>query len=314
MRCYKMARKKKKRKPTWHPKYWPLHIGFFILSLIAKLPYTIKYQIGKLIGLLLYYFNKPMRRICDINIEHCFPDKSPEKRKRIALKSFINLGRSFTDAVSIVWMRSPKEFETLLHSVKGIEHIENALANGQGVLLLFPHLTNVYMSGYLLIQQMNIPISMMYHSPRNPVMKKLAHQRLQRHCDKTFTRKDIKPMLQHLKTGHLVWYAPDLDPGRKSGVFVPFFGVEAATHTATARFVKASNAAAIPIGFYRRKDKSFDIQLYPPLANFPVGDDVIDATTINEALEVIIKKHPEQYLWQYKRFASVPPGKKSIYD
>lgn len=305
--------KKRKRKPSWHPKYWPLHIGFAILSVVARLPYSVKYQIGKLIGLSLYYFNKPMRRVCEINLAHCFPEKTPEQRKKIEIKSFINLGRSFTDAVSLAWMRSPKEFEKMLHSVKGLEHVENALKQGQGVLLLFPHLTNVYMVGYLLMQKLDIPISMMYHSPKNPVIKKFAKERLEKHCDQAFTRRDIKPMLQKLKTGHLVWYAPDLDPGRKSSVFVPFFGVEAATHTATARFVKASNAKAIPIGFYRRKDKSFDIFFHPPLENFPTGNDIIDATTINQALEPIIKKHPEQYLWQYKRFATVADGKKSIY-
>jgi len=306
-----MARKKS---PTWHPKYWLLHIGFFFLSLVALLPYGVKYQIGKGIGLLLYYFNKPMRRVCDINLKHCFSDKTPEKRDKIALKSFINLGRSFTDAVSLAWIRSPKAFDGMLHSVKGLEYVENTLAQGQGVLLLFPHLTNMYMIGYLLMQKIDIPFSMMYHSPRNPVLKKFAKNRLQKYCDKTFTRKDIKPMLQHLKSGHLVWYAPDLDPGRKSAVFVPFFGVEAATHTATARFVKASNAKAIPIGFYRRKDKSFDIQFYPPLENFPTGDDEHDALLINQALEPIIKKHPEQYLWQYKRFATTRDGAKSIYE
>ena len=309
-----MKKKRKKIKSIWHPKYWGLHLGFFILKLIAYLPYSFKYQLGKLIGLLLYYCNKPMRRICEINIQTCFSNKSHEKQTKIIEKSFINLGRSFTDAMSLAWMRSEKEFDHLLHSVKGEDYINNALNSGQGVMLLFPHLTNMYMVGYLLLKKLNIPFSIMYHSPRNPVLKKFAQQRLDKYCEKTFNRKNLKPMLAHLKTGHLVWYAPDLDPGKKNAVFVPFFGVEAATHTATAKIAKATGAAAIPISFYRRKDKSFDIRFHPPLNNFPSDDPIADALNINKTLEPIIQKHPEQYLWQYRRFATVQKGKISIYN
>lgn len=303
----------KKKKSPWHPKYWPLHLGLGILHGLSLLPYRVKYQLGKIIGLILYYGNKQMRHVCDTNIAHCFPDKSLEQRKAITRKCFINLGRSFTDAISLAWLKSDK-LNQLCGSVTGLEHVQQALDQGHGVMILFPHLMNMYMIGYLLLKKAGIPISLMYHSPRNPVLKKFAHQRLTKYCDKVFRRSDAKAMIEHLRLGNLVWYAPDLDPGRNHAVFVPFFGVTAATHTATARIARATQAKAIPIGFYRHKNKKFDIKFYPPLDNFPTQDDVQDALTINRAIEPIIREHPEQYLWQYRRFATVEPGKVSIYD
>jgi len=305
----------KRKKPIWHPIHWPLQVGLFLLKLFALLPYSFKYWLGKIIGLSLYQFHKPMRRIAEINILHVFPEKTTEQRSKIIKKSFINLGRSFTDVVSLIWMRSESEFDNFIHSIKGENYIYDALNNKQGVLLLFPHVTSIYMVGFLLLRKMNIPFSIMYHSPKNPVLKKLGQDTLDKYCEHAFNRKNLKPLMSHLKQGGLVWYAPDLEPGKRNrAVFVPFFGIEAATHTSTAKIAKASGAKAVPIGFYRRKDKTFDIRFYPPLENFPCDDPIIDATNINQTMETIIRKHPGQYLWQYKRFSKSPTGKTSIYD
>lgn len=305
-----MARKKY---PATHPKYWPTRIGLRVLNLIALLPYDLNYQFGKMIGLLLYYFNKPMRRVSEINIQHCLKNKSPLEQKNIAKTSFMHLGCSFTDAVVLAFMRQTPLFDNMLHDIRGLAQLEKALQEGHGVLLLFPHLINMYMVGYLLLKKTKLPFSIMYHSPSNPVLKQFFHQRLCHYCEHVFTRKDIKPLIHYLREGKLVWYAPDLDPGRKQAVFVPFLGLEAATHTATARIAKATSAKIFFIGFHRQADKTFEVEFHPLQADFPTDNKEKDAIIINRTMEKIILKYPEQYLWQYRRFETVKEGKSSIY-
>jgi Kdo2-lipid IVA lauroyltransferase/acyltransferase len=303
----------KKKYPLYHPRYWPIHAGFFVLKCMALLPYSVNYHLGKLIGILLYHMNHSMRRVTEINVRTCLKDVDKKTQDKIIRESFINLGCSFTDAFSLAFMRKDKSFTAMIHSIKGLEHLENALNNNQGVLLLFPHLINIYMVGYLLLKKTRLPFGIMYHSPKNPAIKTLANKKLKQYCDAVFTRKDIKPLIKYLRKPHIVWYAPDLDPGRKQAVFTDFLGVEAATHIATGRIAKATKASVIIIGFSRRKDKSFDIEFSAPIMNFPTNNDIQDASTINAALGEIIKAHPEQYLWQYRRFSTVKEGKQSIY-
>jgi len=52
----------------------------------------------------------------------------------------------------------------------------------------------------------------------------------------------------------------------------------------------------------------------PPLSNLPSGDDVVDATRINESIERQVHNAPEQYLWLHRRFKTRPAGEKDIYS
>ncbi|MEX2131099.1 MAG: lipid A biosynthesis lauroyl acyltransferase, partial [Pseudohongiellaceae bacterium] len=108
----------------------------------------------------------------------------------------------------------------------------------------------------------------------------------------------------------ILWYAPDQDYGPKLSVFVPFFGVEAATITAASRLAAANNSVVIFYRHYRRPDNAgYLLDFSPPVDNYPSGDDVADAIRINGIIEQAIRKHPEQYLWMHKRFKTQRAGK-----
>ena len=99
------------------------------------------------------------------------------------------------------------------------------------------------------------------------------------------------------------WYAADTNSGKRDTVIAPFFDIPIETLTSTARIAALSKAVVVPTYFYRRDDnKGYNIVLGAPLENFPTKDAIADAHRVNQALEIGIRKMPEQYFWQYRRF------------
>ena len=78
-------------------------------------------------------------------------------------------------------------------------------------------------------------------------------------------------MMRALRQGRLIWYAPDQDYGPKQSVFAPFFGVSAASVTATAKFAKAGNARILPFSHVRLPDGHYRVRIHPPLEQFPAA-------------------------------------------
>ena len=113
----------------------------------------------------------------------------------------------------------------------------------------------------------------------------------------------------------MLWYAPDQDFGPKQSLFLPFFGIPAATLTATARLVELTGCRVVPM-FPRYDEASgqYVVQFHPALENFPSGDSVADLTRINALLEEQVRKAPEQYWWIHRRFKTRPDGEPPFYD
>jgi len=129
-----------------------------------------------------------------------------------------------------------------------------------------------------------------------------------------FDKDDIRGTVKYLRGGGTLWYAPDQDMRSKDTVFVPFFGVPAATITATHHLARMSGAVVIPF-FHRRlpDGQGYVLRLAAPLQDFP-GDDVLDDTArVNVCIEQMVREAPEQYLWVHKRFKTRPPGQPSVY-
>jgi KDO2-lipid IV(A) lauroyltransferase len=121
-------------------------------------------------------------------------------------------------------------------------------------------------------------------------------------------------MLSWLKSGRVLLYAPDQDFGPGPSVFAPFMGVDStATVTAPGRMIQHTGAIFIPAWFYRA-EKGHVIKILPPLDQYPSEDDLADATQVNGVYEPLIANHPEQYLWQHRRFKTRPPGEPNFYE
>jgi len=258
----------------------------------------------------MYSLMGKRRKISATNLQLCFPDKSEAERKELLKKNFRHLGMLLTES-GFSWWGSRKRLEKLAH-FNGNEHLENALARGKGVILLSCHMTSLELGGQLVA--MRFPLQVMYKRSRNALTEAIILRGRQRFTHQVFKHGDIRAMLRGLKEGLAALYSPDQDFGRRRSLFAEFMGIQAATVRMTAVLAKRSGAAVIPCFPIRLPDsKGFEIRILPRLENFPTGDDVKDARTVNAVIETIVKQYPEQYMWLHRRFKTRPEGEPPIY-
>jgi KDO2-lipid IV(A) lauroyltransferase len=149
-----------------------------------------------------------------------------------------------------------------------------------------------------------------YRPHKNALFETLMFRARQRLYGAVIDRGDVRKALRSLQQGHTLWYAPDQDYGAKHSVFVEFFGVPAATITATTRFASFNDSAVIFFRHYRLPDNSgYHLDFSAPLEDYPSGDEYEDAARMNAVIEGAVRQYPEQYLWLHKRFKTQAAGK-----
>lgn len=282
------------------------------MRLLILLPFSWQVAIGRLLGRLGVWLAPSKRHIAKTNLKLCLSELTDAERARILRKSFESAGIALFES-AMAWWGSEKRVKKLLHSVTGLEHIEKAQAEEKGVLLFIAHLTPLHMAGRFLSQHFSFT-AMSRHN-KNKCLDAIMHSGMSAHCDQVDVRGGVKQLLRKLKKKEIIWYAPDLNVRRQQAVFVPFFGIPAATVSVTSRMAQATGAAVIPFFFHRREDGlGYDLVIYPELDNYPTGDVIEDTRRISAIQEAAILKQPEQYLWAYKRFKTRPEGEQSIYE
>lgn len=294
------------------PRFWPVWIVLGCLRLLTLLPYRWQLQLGRLLGRLLMKFPNKSYRTAVTNLELCFPNMNKEQQQQLLRNNFESVGIAVFET-ALGWWGSKRKLQKIKLEVKGFHHLTAALQQGHGVILCSPHFTTLELVGRLFAEQAHFAV--MYRPQKFPLIEYITRNALEKHYPQVIARHDIRSMINALRAIEIVWYTPDIDAGIKNSVFVPFFGVTAATITATSRYAKMTNAKVIPGFFYRREDGSgYDVVIEPPLDNFPSGDLTQDALHLNQILEQGILIKPDQYLWQYKRFKTRPPGEKRFYN
>jgi len=209
------------------------------------------------------------------------------------------------------WWVSDKRLEGLLE-VDGLEHLTAALEQGRGAILLSAHFTCLEMALRLFCGVMTGYA--IYRPQNNLLLDRIIKRARTRQSGQLFSRGDVRSMLGALKENKAVWYPPDQDYGRRHSVFVDFFGQPAATITTTSWFARLSGAPVVPFYFHRLPAyRGYKVVLRPPLGDFPSGDDVRDARTVNAVLESEVLKCVDQYLWVHRRFKTRPNDAENIY-
>ncbi len=287
------------------PRYWPTWLGFGVIWLAAQLPFALQIQIGKGLGWLSYWFARERRHICQTNIALCFPELTEAAQQRLVRDTFVSNGIGVME-VGLAWCRRPQDFRDRVQ-VSGLEHLVEASARGKGILLVCAHFTTLEFAGSLL--SLFHPMDVTYRPHKNPLFETLMYRARARRYGAVIERGDVRAALRSLQQGHTVWYAPDQDYGRKHSVFVRFFGVQAATITATSRFAAFNDSAVVFFSHYRSADNSrYYLRFSAALEDYPTGDETADAQRINDVIEAAIRAHPEQYLWLHKRFKTQAEG------
>ncbi len=287
------------------PRHWPTWLGIGMLWLIAHCPHRIKMAAGALLGRLTHALARDRRYITQVNIGLCFPQLSPVERDALVLKSFVSNGIGLVESVT-GWFYPPEKFrdKVITHN---LDALLDARAEGRGVLLLSAHYSTLDFCANLF--SLFCPFAVTYRPHRNPLFDAFILRGRLKNCEAVIDRRDIRGAFRHLRSGKVLWYAPDQDYGPAHAVFAPFFGNQAATITTTARFAGANDSPVI-MAWHHRIEGTDTYELhFTRVEHFPTGDEVHDATIINRLLEQGISRYPDQYLWMHKRFKTQPGGK-----
>jgi KDO2-lipid IV(A) lauroyltransferase len=285
-------------------------IAVFILWLMHFLPFRVLVAIGNTLGRLLYRLAKERRRVGEINLRLCFPDKSEAWREQVLREHFKMFARGFFER-SILFWASAERICSLIR-VEGIEHFNSI--KDKPAIFLTPHFIGLDIAGSWISQQ--VDAVSVYSNQKNRYLNDLLYnKRIRFRQQKIFSRlQGLRPIIKELRNGKPFFYLPDQDQGIKDGAFIPFFGVPAATITALPRLASMTKAVVIPcVTRLLPGGEGYVVTFYPVWEDFPSGDDIADTRRMNEFIEQRALEIPEQYFWLHKRFKTRPDGENPPY-
>ena len=289
-----------------------MRIAFFILYLISFLPMRVIHKIARVIGFLAYYLARRRRKIGEINLALCFPEKTPQERTRILKQHFFHMAAMLLE-FGVGWYSSDKRLYEQADYINK-HYLDEAIASGRKVILLYPHFCALEM-GVAKINQ-DVPLISIYSHQKNKTMDEQILKGRHRYNNVFLLgRTDgLLTIIRAIKKRDMVFlYLPDQDFGEKDSVFVPFFNIQTATTDGLSRIAKLTNALVVPAVPNRLPNGRFEVTFYPAWENFPSEDHIEDTKRMNAFIEDRIRELPEQYYWLHKRFKTRPNGEKSFY-
>jgi KDO2-lipid IV(A) lauroyltransferase len=283
-----------------------------LLWLIHLLPLGAQAAIGNAIGGAMFWLVASRRRVTRINLAKCFPHLDPAARERLARAHFRAFARSFVER-GILWWAPRERIERLIR-VQGLEHVR-ALA-GTPVILFVPHFVGLDAAA----TRLGCEISMVgiYARQKDPVLNRLLrHGRMRFGDQRPVSRGEgVRAAIQAMvREQRAFFYLPDLDHGPRNAVFVPFFGVPAATVPGLSRIARVSGAKVLPcVTRMLPGGAGYEVRIDPPWEDFPTADVEADTRRMNAYIERLCADIPEQYLWSHRRFKTRPPGEAPFYS
>ena len=285
-------------------------VVFALMWISHWLPLEILAGLGNAVGTAAFWLIPERRRVTRINLARCFPDMDPGRRERLARAHFRAFMRSFVEHALLWW--APRERIMRLVRVEGMEHLR--ALSGRPVILAAPHFVGLD-AAYTRLG-CEIAIAGLYARQKSPVYDALLLRgRTRFGLSQAIPRQaGVRAVLASIRSGRPFYYAPDLDFGRRDAVFVPFFGVPAATITGVARLAKLTGASVLPcVTRMLPGAGGYVVSVLPALENFPTRDIEADTRRINAIIEQQVLTMPEQYYWVHKRFKTRPEGEASFY-
>jgi len=285
-------------------------IIFALMWIAHFLPNRALAVIGDTLGTLLFWLVPERRHVTRVNLEKCFPSMPGEQREALARAHFRAFGRSFIDRALLWW--APRERIEGLVRIEGLEHL-HALG-GAPAILLAPHFVGLDAGGTRVTTVANI-VSMFANQKDAKFNELLLRGRSRFGDQRMLSRQEgIRATLSAMRAGRPFYYLPDQDYGPRETIFVPFFGVAAATTPGLSRIAEIARARVLPcVTQLLPGGAGYLLRIEPAWDNFPTGDLPADTRRMNEYIERRVLEMPEQYNWMHKRFKTRPPGEERFY-
>ena len=288
---------------------WGNALGLGFMRLLARLPLPLVRALGWTFGHVLHAVVGRRRRIARTNWALCFPGV-PEPRRRAAVRQhFVRFAQAWLDR-SWLWHGHP---ETVARRLR-LAGDTAALAGNTPTVIFAPHFVGLDAGWTALTSQLPRRFCTIYAEQLNKTVDRWILDGRQRFGQAHIVprRQGLKPLVAALKAAEPLYLLPDMDYGQADSVFVPFYGVPAATITSLSRFARLARAQVVPV-ISRLTPEGYDVTVLPRWDNYPTDDPVADTARMNLLLQEMIATMPEQYFWVHKRFKTRPPGQATVY-
>tara|TARA_Y100000022_G_scaffold191644_1_gene192980 strand:- start:54 stop:917 length:864 start_codon:yes stop_codon:yes gene_type:complete len=273
-----------------------ISILFFIFKIIGyKNASNLGEKIGKIFGPLFRSSLKVKKNLENSNIGN-----SNEERERIVKNMWGNYGRIFADYMYIKNFRNENLFKNI--EVVGENILEEIKNEKEPVIFISGHFNNFELMA-LYLEKSGIDLAAIYRPLNNkflnPLMEKI---RIQYICKKQIKKgiSGTKEILKHFRNGTSI--ALMIDQRVSEGIKSKFFNNVALTTTIPAQFVKKFKCKIVPVYIERKNKYQFILEILRPIS-FSKDKNIESITTnLNEVLEELIRRNPDQWIWTHSRW------------
>jgi Kdo2-lipid IVA lauroyltransferase/acyltransferase len=284
-------------------------LGILLMRALSHLPLAWLRGIASLLGRVLYVVVVPRRRVVHVNLALCFPQRSPAERRALAKQVFVAVAQAWLDR-SWLWHASAEVARERLKVTGAVDE----LRGGQATVIFAPHFVGMDAGWTALTQQVARAFTTIYTDQSDKVVDAWVLRGRRRFgTGRLFGRADgVKTIVSALRDGAPLYLLPDMNFGPEESVFVPFYGIAAATVPSLSRFARLGRAKVVPV-VTRMTREGYEVEVKPSWSGFPTDDPVADTALMNRRLEEYIDTMPAQYYWVHKRFKSRPDGAPPVY-
>lgn len=274
----------------------------WLLRLFARTPLPLVHLLGVIAGWGLYFGSRKYAARMRANLRRSGLAPGDAAFRKLLHRCIGEAGKATLETF-VIWFRPYPEVLDLVRECRGWEHVESALAAGNGIIFLTPHLGCFEITSLYYAQ--HHPLGVLYRPPRQPWLAPLIERGRERGQIKlaATTLKGVRGLLQALRRGQAIGILPDQVPSTGEGEWASFFGHPAYTMTLVSKLAKTSGATIL-MAFGERlpygRGYIFHIEPVP-------AEGVSSVATLNATIEAAVRRQPEQYLWSYQRY-KVPRG------
>jgi KDO2-lipid IV(A) lauroyltransferase len=289
-----------------------------VLGSLGILPRSLAVALGRSIGRLVFWLPGKLRQTGERNLLIAFPDLSQEERRRLLRGCFDSLGRLLGE-FSKFPRATPESLRRMIdYDPVGLAHLREAEQKGRGVIFLTGHLGAWELLSFAW-SALEYPISFLVRPIDNPLIEEMIENVRTRFGNRAIDKKNAaRESLRVLREGGTLGILSDLNTQTREGVFVPFFGKLACTTAGIATLALKTDAIVIPTcAIWDKERKRYFFHGDPPVELVRTGDrqkDVeINTARFAAAIEGLVRRYPDQWLWIHRRWKTRPPGEEEVY-
>ena len=283
--------------------------SLLLVQLVGRLPLSWVRFLGAALGWALYLLIGSRRRVVQTNLRLCFPQWSAQQIRQQTRQTFICFAQAWLDR-GWLWYAPAEVTLARLRLVGAVGELD-----GNAPTLIFvPHFVGMDAGWTAMTQQLARKFTTVYAAQTNPEVDAWILKGRKRFANgRPFDRREgFKRVLAALRAGEPLCLLPDMNYDPKDSVFVPFYGVQAATVPSLSRVARMGRAKVVAM-VSRITPQGYEVEITPHWPDFPSTDLVADTARMNVALQGYIDRSPAQYYWVHKRFKDRPEGETAPY-